>query len=191
MKVVAFMGSPRVGGNTDQLLQLVLEPLATAGIETEAIPICASHPKGCIGCMGCFKNRNRQCVLKDDPVNEWIAKMAEADGIILASPTYYANVSSEIKALIDRAGLVARANDDLFARKVGAAVVAVRRGGAVPAFDAINHMFMISKMILPCSIYWNFGIGLKKGDAMEDEEGTETMRELGANMAWLLGKIHA
>jgi len=117
--------------------------------------------------------------------------MVEADGIILASPTYFADVSAELKALIDRAGFVARANDNMLRRKVGAAIVAVRRAGAIHAFDTINHFFLIGEMIIPGSTYWNVGFGLKKGDAENDEEGLQTAADLGRNMVWLLNKINA
>ena len=115
--------------------------------------------------------------------------MLDADGIILASPTYFADVSTEMKALIDRSGFVAKANQDMFRRKAGAAVVAVRRGGAIHAFDTINHFFFINQMIVPGSSYWNIGIGLAPGDVNSDEEGIMTMKTLGANMAWLMKKI--
>jgi len=111
------------------------------------------------------------------------------DGILLGSPTYVADVSPEIKALMDRACLVSKANDGLFRRKVGAAVVAVRRAGAIHAFDALNHFFMINEMIVPGSSYWNIGIGLQPGDVEKDEEGIRTMKTLGRNMAWLLKKL--
>jgi multimeric flavodoxin WrbA len=115
--------------------------------------------------------------------------MLEADGIILASPTYFADVSSEMKALIDRSGFVAKANQDMFKRKVGAAVIAVRRCGAIHAFDTINHFFFINQMVVPGSSYWNIGIGLAPGDVNGDDEGIMTMKTLGANMAWLMKKI--
>ncbi len=115
--------------------------------------------------------------------------MLAADGIILASPVYFSDVTAEMKALIDRAGFVARANDGLLRRKVGAAVIAVRRGGAIHAFDTINHFFQIQGMIVPGSIYWNFGFGLQKGEVESDEEGIRTMKPLGQNMAWLMKKL--
>jgi multimeric flavodoxin WrbA len=115
--------------------------------------------------------------------------MLDADGIILASPTYFSDVSTEMKALIDRAGFVAKANQDMFRRKVGASVVAVRRAGAIHAFDTMNHFFFISQMIVPGSSYWNIGVGLAPGDVKADDEGTMTMQTLGTNMAWLLKKI--
>jgi multimeric flavodoxin WrbA len=129
--------------------------------------------------------------VEDDGLNDGIAKMLAADAIVLGSPTYFADVSAEMKALIDRAGMVAKANGDMLRRKVGAAVVAVRRAGAIHAFDSINHFFLISQMVVPGSSYWNVGIGLDKGDVSSDTEGLETMKTLGRNMAWLLQKIHA
>jgi multimeric flavodoxin WrbA len=115
--------------------------------------------------------------------------MLGADGILLGSPTYVADVSPEIKALIDRAGMVGRANDDMFRRKVGAAVVAVRRAGAIHAFDTLNHFFLIMEMIVPGSSYWNIAIGREKGEVEKDAEGIQTMKILGQNMAWVLKKI--
>ena len=146
---------------------------------------------GCIACYSCFGNQDQRCGVDNDYMNECIGKMLEADGIIIGSPTYFADVTAEIKALIDRAGLVAKANADMFARKVGAAVLAVRRGGSIHGFDTINHFFTISQMIIPGSNYWNFGIGLNPGDVDGDEEGKQTMAVLGQNMAWLLKKINA
>jgi multimeric flavodoxin WrbA len=147
--------------------------------------------RGCIACYKCFENKDQRCAVKNDIANECIEKMLEADGIILASPTYFADVSAELKALIDRAGLVAKANDEMFARKVGAAVVAVRRGGSIHAFDSMNHFFLISGMIIPGSCYWNMSFGLEKGEVEKDDEGLRTMQTLGQNMAWLLKKIRA
>ena len=129
--------------------------------------------------------------MKDDVLNECIEKMLEADGILLGSPTYFTDLTPELKALIDRAGFVSRWNGDMFRRKVGAAVVAARRGGAIHTFDSINHFFFISQMIVPGSNYWNFGFGLDKGEVEKDEEGVNVMKLLGQNMAWLLKKIHA
>lgn len=191
MKVVAFNGSARKEGNTAMLIGIVFEELKSEGIETELIELAGKDMHGCIACYGCFGNQDQRCAVDNDFVNDCIEKMLEADGIILGSPTYFADVTAEIKALIDRGGLVAKANGDMLARKVGAAVLAVRRGGSIHAFDTINHFFTISQMIIPGSNYWNFGIGLEKGDVDSDEEGKQTMRLLGQNMAWLLKKIHA
>lgn len=191
MQVIAFNGSARKNGNTAILLNAVLDALAEAGIVTDMVQLAGSRIRGCTACMECFTNQDRQCILKDDMTNECIEKMAAADGILLGSPTYFANVSTEMKALIDRAGMVARANHDLLARKVGAAVVAARRAGSIHVFNSINHFFLISQMIVPGSSYWNLGFGREKGEVEKDEEGLRTMRVLGRNMAWLLHKIRS
>jgi multimeric flavodoxin WrbA len=190
MKVVGFNGSARKDGNTAILIKTVFGELEKEGIETELMQLAGKEIHGCIACFKCFKNKDQRCSVKKDVVNECIEKMLAADGIILGSPTYFADVSTEMKALIDRSGMVARANDHMFRRKVGAAVVAVRRAGSIHAFDSINHFFFISQMIVPGSSYWNMGIGLDKGDVESDQEGLQTMTTLGQNMAWLLKKLH-
>ncbi len=190
MKIVAFCGSARKEGNTALLLKTALEPLAEAGFDTELVELAGKNVPGCKACMGCFKEKNRKCVFNDDVVNDCIEKMLEADGILLGSPTYFADISSEMKALIDRSGMVARANDNMFRRKLGAAVVAARRAGAIHAFDSINHFFQIGEMIIVGSSYWNIGHGRQKGEVSGDEEGLGTMKTLGENMAWLLKKIY-
>jgi multimeric flavodoxin WrbA len=191
MKVLAINGSPRKDGNTALLVGHALRELQAEGIQTEMIQLAGKTLHGCIACYRCFENKDKRCAVKDDAANELIARMLEADGLILASPTYFADVTAEMKALIDRAGLVAKANADMFKRKVGAAVVAVRRGGEIHAFDSINHFFLISQMVVPGSSYWNMGFGLEKGDVEKDEEGVRTLKTLGRNLAWLLKKIHA
>jgi multimeric flavodoxin WrbA len=189
MKVIAFNGSARKDGNTAILIRHVFQELETEGIETELVQLSGSKIHGCIACMKCFKNKDQSCSVKDDITNDCIGKMLDADGIILGSPTYFANVSTEMKALIDRAGMVSRANGDMLARKVGAAVVAVRRAGAIHVFNSINHFFFIGQMIVPGSSYWNLGMGRQKGEVESDEEGIQTMKVLGINMAWLLKKL--
>ncbi len=191
MKVVAFNGSPRQDGNTCRLIRHVFGPLEAAGIATESVQVGGRPTHGCVACHQCFRNKDGRCVQTGDMMNEWSAKMRAADGIILASPTYFADVTPELKALIDRAGFVAGANGSFLRRKVGAAVVAVRRGGAIHAFDTINHFFLIREMIVPGSCYWNMGIGREKGEVEKDEEGIRTMTLLGENMAWLLRKVAA
>ena len=191
MKVIAINGSARKEGNTTNLIKMVFEELNKEEIETEIIELAGKNIKNCLACMKCFENKDRKCVIKNDMLNDIIEKMTNADAIILGSPTYFANVSPEIKAVIDRAGLVGIANDHLFAKKVGAAVVAVRRAGSTNTFDAINKFFFINQMIVPGSSYWNMGLGLQPGDVNNDEEGVKTMKNLGQNMVWLLKKINA
>ncbi len=173
------------------LIDRVLAELNKEGIETERIQLGGKKIHGCTACMKCFEKQNKLCSIDNDILNKIVEKMIEADGIIIGSPTYFANVSTEVKALIDRAGLVAITNGHMLQRKVGAAVVAVRRAGATDTFDAINKFFFINQFIVPGSIYWNMGFGLGEQEVKGDEEGMNTMRVLGENMAWLLKKISA
>jgi multimeric flavodoxin WrbA len=189
IKVVAFNGSARKGGNTAILLRYVLAELEKAGIQTELVELSGAKIHGCLACRKCSAKKDGRCSQSNDMGNVYIEKMAEADGILLGSPTYVADVTPEIKALMDRACLVSKANGGMFRHKVGAAVVAVRRAGAMHAFDALNHFFLISEMIIPGSSYWNIGIGLEPGDVEKDEEGIRTMKVLGQNMAWLLTRV--
>lgn len=191
MKVLAINGSPRKNGNTAVLINTVLDELHKEGIATEIVDLGGNSVRGCLACGRCFEDKNNQCVIQTDMINRVISKMLEADGIIIGSPTYFANVSTEIKALIDRAGYVGIANGRAFKRKVGVAVVAARRGGACNVFDAINKFFLINEMVVPGSVYWNFGVGRDERQVEEDEEGINTMRVLGQNMAWLLKKLAA
>ncbi|AKB53496.1 MULTISPECIES: flavodoxin family protein [Methanosarcina] len=190
MKVVAFNGSPRKEGNTAALIKHVLAELEKEGIETEVVQVGGKRIHGCTACGKCYEKKDKKCIIDKDIVNECIEKMLEADGIILASPTYFADLTPELKALIDRAGFVAKANNEMFRHKVGAAVVAVRRAGSIHVFDSINHFFTISQMIIPGSSYWNMGMGLAEGEVEKDEEGIQTMQTLGQNMAWLLKKLN-
>ncbi len=191
MKVVAFNGSATKDGNTAILLKRVLFALESEGIETELVQLAGQQIHGCTACRTCFETKNGQCIITEDNLNLYVQKMKEADGILLGSPTYFGMMSPEMKALIDRAGSVARGNPDILKRKVGAAVVAVRRAGGMTTFDGLNHFFLISQMIVPGSSYWNIGIGNKKGEVEKDTEGMETMETLGKNMAWLLKKTRA
>jgi multimeric flavodoxin WrbA len=191
MKVIAFNGSGRKDGNTAQLLQMVIDELEKENIDTELIQLAGKRLEGCIACYKCFQNKDKQCSIDSDDLNAFLAKMIESDGILLGSPVYFADLTSNIKALIDRGGLVSTANGGLLKRKVGAAVVAVRRAGAVRTFDSLNHLFLYSQMIVPGSSYWNVGIGRQPGDVKEDQEGIRTMQTLGENMAWLIKKINA
>ncbi|MBI4826172.1 MAG: flavodoxin family protein [Nitrospirae bacterium] len=191
MKVIGFNGSARKDGNTAILLNSVLDEISREGIETELYQMAGKPLHGCIGCFKCFDKKDKRCSIDNDIANECIEKMLEADGIILGSPTYFADVSADMKALIERAGMVARANDNMLKRKAGAAVVAVRRAGASHVFSSLNYFFLIGEMVIPGSKYWNIGIGRNPGEAKDDSEGIETMKKLGENMAWLLKKLNA
>ena len=173
MKVIGFNGSARKDGNTAVMINCVLDRLNTEGIDTELFQFAGKAISGCKACYGCFKNKDQRCTVDDDVFNKCFEKMIEADGMILGSPTYFADVSPEMKALIDRGGYVARANGNIFKRKVGAAVVVARRAGSIHAFDTINHLFLHAQMIIPGSSYWNLGFGREKGEVTKDEEAMQ------------------
>ena len=189
MKVIAFNGSGRKDGNTAILLNVVLEEVSKEGIETELIQLAGKAPQGCIACYKCFEKKDQKCAVTKDTLNEYLAKMIEAEGIVLGSPVYFADATAGIKALVERCGMVSTANGGLFKRKVGAAVAAVRRAGAMRTFDTLNHLFQHQQMIVVGSSYWNVGMGRDPGHVKDDAEGLRTMQVLGQNMAWLLKKI--
>jgi multimeric flavodoxin WrbA len=189
MKVIAFNGSPRKDGNTCRLINKTFEELKKEGSETEQTHVGGKLIHGCKACYTCFNKKNGKCVQDDDIVNDCIEKMRQADGIILASPTYFADLTPELKALMDRSGFVSRACETFLRRKGGAAIVAVRRAGAIHTFDSINPYFLINPMIIPGSSYWNIAYGRDPGDVEKDEEGMRTMTMLGENMAWLMKKL--
>jgi multimeric flavodoxin WrbA len=186
-KVLAINGSPRPKGNTDFLIRTMLEELKAEGIETETVQVGGKKIRGCTACGKCFENRDKRCIFDDDIVNECITKMAEADGIILGSPVYFTDITSEMKALIDRSGYVSMANGGLFQRKIGSAAIAVRRAGAVHTMDSLLHFLLISGMVVPGLP--PIGIGREKGDVAKDEEGIAWAKNAGKNMAWLLSQV--
>ncbi|MFA6075824.1 MAG: flavodoxin family protein [Negativicutes bacterium] len=190
MKIIAFNGSPRKNGNTSILIDTVLNELQQQGITTEHINVGSKQLQGCIGCMKCFENQNNKCILANDEVNNYLEKMIAADGIIIGSPVYCADLSAQTKAFIDRVSMVACANN-ILQRKVAAAVVAVRRAGSVHTFHSINNFFTITQMVVVGSSYWNNGFGMNPGEVLQDAEGLQTMHNLGKNMAWLIKCIDA
>ena len=189
MKVIGFNGSSRKNGNTATAIKAVFAELEKEGIETEMVQVGGKNIKGCNACGRCKDNGDGFCVIDDDIANDCLKKMYESDGVIVGSPVYFGSVTPETKALIDRAGYCARAGGYLLKRKVCAAVAAARRQGAVSVFNQINNLFVLNQAIIPCSIYWNMGIGKGIGEIKNDEEGMKTFKILGENMAWLLKKI--
>lgn len=185
MYALAVNGSPRKGGNTEILLREVLGELDNLDWQTELVQVGGTAVRGCLACHGCFRTQDNRCAQEEDAFNGIYSRMLRADAIILGSPVYFAAVGADLKALIERAGYVAYANNHAFAGKIGAAVVAVRRGGATHVFDTINHMFQMSQMIVPGSTYWNMGFGLHKEDVQDDTEGMANMRHLGRAISWL------
>jgi multimeric flavodoxin WrbA len=189
MKIVAFNGSPRKNGNTEILIKEVFKPMLKAGIDCEIVQIGGLALRGCSACYDCFKTKTGRCTIVVDKMNNFLAKVQEADAIILASPTYYGSVSTEMKAFMDRLGLTTIGMGRSLTRKIGAAVVSVRRGGAVTVFDEINRFMLGSGMIVPGSTYWNFGVGEEPGDVLNDKEGLRNMEDLGIQLAWLMKSL--
>lgn len=186
MKTVAINGSPNKEGNTWHALTMVAAELAKEGIETEIIHVGNKAIRGCIACGQCAKNKNEQCVLPGDELNEYLQKMKQADGILLGSPVHYAAMGGTMKSFLDRAFYVSGSNGGLMRHKVGAAVVAVRRSGGMTTFNELNQYLHYSEMLIPNSNYWNVIHGTKPGEVTRDEEGVQIMRVLGRNMAWLM-----
>jgi multimeric flavodoxin WrbA len=190
MKVVAFNGSPRKDGNTAILINSVFCELESEGIQTELVQLSGRDIRGCIACYTCYKcidNKDKRCAVDNDAANECIKKMIEADEIILGSPTYFTDVTAEMKALIDRAGFVSRTNGDLLKNKLGAAVTAVRRAGALHTLDTINHFFFGNEIIV---VGQGLAMGREKGEVEKDKEGMRAMKALGQRMARLLKKLN-
>ena len=191
MNVIAINGSPKKEGNTYHALKMVLDELDKEGISGEILHIGNKNIRGCLACGSCAKNKDQKCIQSKDEVNGWIAQMTEADGILLGSPVYYADIAGTMKAFLDRVFYVSGSNGNLFRHKVGASIVAVRRSGGLPAFHALNNYLMYSEMLIPASNYWNVIHGARPGEVVQDEEGMQIMRVLGRNMAWLMKLVAA
>ena len=186
MKVLGINSSARKDGNTALLMGIVFEELNREGIETEMIQLAGKVIEPCKACWAC--GGKGTCVHKNDLFQEIYEKMARADGILLGSPVYTANISANMQAFLERASVVGDMSwgENPLRHKVGAAVTAARRGGALNTLDAMNHFFMLQDMFMVGSSYWPMAYGRMPGEALEDQEGLETMRNLGRNMAYLL-----
>ncbi|HPB58200.1 MAG TPA: flavodoxin family protein [Bacteroidales bacterium] len=189
MKVIAFNGSPKKGGNTFTALQSIQPIFGENGVELEILQIGSSTIQGCMACGACRTNKNERCIFDKDPVNEIIQKVKEADGIILASPVYYASINGTFKSFLDRLFYVSGSNGNLFRHKVGAALVVVRRVGGINAFLDLNNYLLYSEMIIPGSNYWNVVYGSKPGEVLKDHEGLQTLAVLAQNFCWTLKLI--
>lgn len=188
MRVLGINGSPHRNGNTAVMLGWALDALQATGVETELYQLAGKPIAGCIDCRRCFTNKDRRCSVDSDSFNEILGKIIASDGVLIAAPTYVANIPANVKAVIERTAYVNKANDWMLKRKVGASIIVARRGGAIDAFNAINHLFLHAQMIIPGSCYWNMGYGWRDQDVLSDEEAQVTMRTLGENVAWLLEK---
>lgn len=189
MKVLGISGSPRVGGNTETLVKLALDALAAEGLATDFVSLAEQPVQACTACGGCLESDIPQCTLDDPTFDGILERFASADGILVGSPVYFGSATPEIMSLLDRVGYIARRHPDLLRRKVGAAVAVARRAGQNFTFAQLNYFFLISQMIVPGSTYWNVAFGHAPGEVTGDEEGIQTVRNLAANMAWLLKKL--
>ena len=187
MRLAAFNGSSRKNGNTRILLEIICDEAHKAGIDSEIISLSDFPLRGCLGCFVC-KGQAR-CTAIDDGFNDCFAEMREADGIVLGSPVYSADVSALMKAFLERAGMVCASNPGLLRRKAGAAVAAVRRAGGLNTIDSMNHFLLNKEVVLAGSTYWNMVYGKDPGDVRRDEEGMRNMRNLGENLAWLMRRL--
>lgn len=186
MNVVGINGSPNEKGGTFHSLTQVCNALEKEGVSTEILHIGKDTFRGCTHCGGCFKNKNRQCVLEGDQFNDLAAKIYEAEGIIIGSPVHFAGMSGVLKTFLDRLFYVSTANGNLFYQKVGAAITSVRRSGGVTTVDSMNHYLQYSGMMMAASNYWNVVHGNGGDQVLRDEEGMQTMSVLGEQMAWML-----
>jgi multimeric flavodoxin WrbA len=192
MKVVAFNGSPRKNSNTRAAIEIVLEELRKENIETELIDIGGRPLRGCIACLKCRKSGKYHCFLPDDGINEYIQKILQANGLIIGSPVYFSNVTSEVKAFIDRVGYATTDTDgNSLKNKVGAAVVCGRKAGLNFALAAINYFFGIKQMPIASSNFWNVSLSGDEGTLIYDKQGVQTFQKLGQNMAFLLKRINS
>lgn len=187
MKVIGINGSSRNDGNTAIIIGKVFEELNKEGIETELIQLADYEIQPCRGCFACKGRGN--CVFAKDSFAEILSRMVEADGILLGSPVYSADVSAKMKAFLERAGVVVATNSGLLRHKVGASVAAVRRGGGMTTVDTMNHFMLNKEMIVVGSTYWNMVYGKNVGDVINDDEGMANMRNLGENMSFILKQI--
>ena len=187
MKVIGINGSARKNGNTTLIISKVFDELNKEGIECELIQLADYEILPCRGCFACKGRGN--CVFTNDGFAEIFSRMVEADGIILGSPVYSADVSAKMKAFLERGGVVVATNPELLRYKVGASVAAVRRGGGMTTVDTMNHFMLNKEMIVVGSTYWNMVYGKNIGDVLNDEEGMANMRNLGENMSYVLKKF--
>jgi multimeric flavodoxin WrbA len=187
MKIIGFNGSPRKDGNTTTLMGYLFREVEKEGIETEIIKLSAKKIHGCRACYKCFKNQDQRCSVKKDAVNEYIEKIMMAQGIVLGSPSYFQDVTSEMKVLIDRAGFVGLANGRMYKNKIGASVSCYRRTGGMHTVETMNHFFFSNELIIAGRA---MSVARDKGEVEKDEEGVQMAKTLGQKVAWLVKKLY-
>ncbi len=194
MKVIGINGSARKDGNTAIIIQTIFEKLQENEIETELIQLPDLHIEPCRlcdggECLACLKKG--RCVFTNDDFHIVYEKIKAADGLVLGSPVYGADVTTKMKTFLDRLGISSLGDPDVLRRKPGVAVTAVRRAGGMTTVDTLNHFMLFREMLVVGSTYWNMVYGKDAGDVRDDDEGMANMRNIGENMAWLLKKLHS
>ncbi len=189
MRVLGISGSPRSGGNTEIIVKLALEHMEKEGFETDFLPLAGRNIKPCTACGGCGKSEKVECVQRDPDFEDVIGRFIAADAVIVGSPVYFGSATPQIMSLLDRVGYVARCNNNFLRRKLGASIVVARRAGQNFTFAQLNYFFLVTEMIVPGSTYWNVGQAVRRGDINQDQEALDTVRDLTANMAWLMRKL--
>lgn len=188
LKAIAVNGSPRVGGNTEKLLNVALDVLKGGGIETAYVKVGGELIRGCSACGRCRENLNGKCVLTGDIADELIPQIQQADIIILGAPVYFGSAPAELKALLDRTGYVSRPLG-LLEKKIGGPVTVARRAGQNFTYAQLMYWYMINGMIVPGSTYWNVGVAKDKGDIADDKESLVTIENFARNLLWLSEKV--
>ncbi len=187
IQILGVSGSPRIDGNTMQLLKEALDAARDEeNVETELITLVDKDIKPCDGCRSC--RTTKECHIRDD-MGSVFDKMVSADGIILATPVYFGSATSQIKALIDRAGYLAGSKGRIFENKIGGPMVVARRAGQNFTFAQLMYFFFITGMIVPGTTYWTIAFGRGKGEVLKDEEGVKTARNFGKKMAWIAKRL--
>ena len=187
MKIVGFNGSPRKNGNTNALIGYLFKEVEKEGIDTELVQLSEKTIHGCIACYRCFKNQDQRCAVKNDAANEYIEKMTMAHGIVLGSPSYFQDVTAEMKALIDRAGFVGLANGRMYKNKIGASVSCFRRSGGMHTVETMNHFFFGNELIIAGRA---ISVSREIGEVEKDDEGIQASKNLGQKIAWMVKKLY-
>jgi multimeric flavodoxin WrbA len=189
MKVIGVCGSPRRRGNSEQLLDVALDVIGAEGIDADKILLAGKQISPCMACLKCREEKDGLCHGRADDLTPTLPAIYGADGLLLATPVYFGAATAEMTAFVDRVGYVSRANGGLLRRKVGAPIVVGRRAGQNFTVAQLNYFFLINEMIVPGARYWPIAFGAGRGEALDDDEGVATIKDLARNVAWLIKQI--
>jgi multimeric flavodoxin WrbA len=186
-KVILLSGSPRKEGNTARLLADAARVIEEAGVEAEVISLSGMRVAACIACGRC--EELGECS-QDDGLNDIIAKLREARGFVVGSPVYFGTARGDVTAALQRIGMVSKSGSQFLSRMVGGPIAVARRGGHTATIQELLMFFLINDMIVAGSTYWNMVFGRLPGEALEDEEGVDTVRRFAQNVAWLINELY-